>query len=224
MTSVASVAPRTSACQHRRTPHRQDRDGYLSLRSGVVRFKGRHVLRWRTVSSRWNMVGRRSPAGGARSGSTRPGPCLPFHTDHLDFDRQSDQYQQQAPSMSVHARHLHREPVGSVPTGSSLMARLAEQSVDGAAVGQHFRPHVRPPVRADVPHRRRVDRHNAGHDARGTLLQAQAASSRLSRMRTYASSAWASQYGFPGTEASSQNRKLLVPGSPIGQQQVITRP
>jgi hypothetical protein len=56
------------------------------------------------------------------------------------------------------------------------------------------------------------------------LRAAYAASSRLSRTFTYASSACSLQYGLPGTDGASQNRKLCVPGSPIGQQQVITRP
>ena len=48
---------------------------------------------------------------------------------------------------------------------------------------------------------------------------AYAASSLRSRIFTYASFACSSQYGFPGSDVSSQNRKVFVPGSPIGQQQ-----
>jgi len=70
-------------------------------------------------------------------------------------------------------------------------------------------------------------RASRGVDAHSGMLLgtgAQAASSRRSRTFTYASLAWSEQYGFPGSDASSQNRKLRVPGSPSGQQQVTTRP
>lgn len=55
-------------------------------------------------------------------------------------------------------------------------------------------------------------------------LASHAASSRRSRTFTYAIFTCSSQYGRPGSDGTSQKWNSRVPGSPIGQQQVTTRP